>query len=307
MTASGSTPPGAPTEPTPPSSGGSSSSGSPPTGELLLEARNVHVWYQRGLPGEGHALRGVTLGVRAGDRVGLMGRSGSGKSTLLHVFCRLLDASEGSVWSAESEVRLPSLVFQFPERQLFAESVLEDVAYGLRESGIHDVEERVQRALRDVGLAPEEFGARPPVHLSGGEKRRVALAGALAQRRGVVFLDEPTLGIDREGVERLVTILAGLHERGIACWVASHDADFVGATCTELVVLDAGRVAFRGPAAEFWRDSQRASSLGIRLPRESTLAEQLRCLGVRSLPPRPSEEQLGAALASLRSLGGHGG
>ena len=270
-------------------------------GPLLLEARDIHVRYGGGLPGEHHALRGVTLGVRAGDRVGVMGGSGVGKSTLLHVFARLQAPSAGELWADDRERRLPSLVFQFPERQLFAETVREDVGYGLRQGGVPqaEVDARVHEALQGVGLPPETFAARPPFHLSAGEQRRVALAAAIAQRREILLLDEPTLGLDLEGVARLVRILERMHERGVAVWVASHDADLIASTCTQVVVLDAGRVAFQGAADDLWRDSERAAACGVRLPRESALADRLRACGVEGLPPRPTADQIAGALFGM--------
>ena len=270
-------------------------------GRLLLEARDVHVRYGGGLPGEHHALRGVTLGIRAGDRVGVMGGSGTGKSTLLHVFARLQAPSAGELWTDYSQAQLPSLVFQFPERQLFAETVREDVGYGLRQGGVSqgEVDARVHEAMQDVGLPPETFAARTPFHLSAGEQRRVALAAAIAQRRDILLLDEPTLGLDLEGVARLLRILERMHERGVATWVASHDADLVATTCTQVVVLDAGRVAFQGSADDLWRDPERAAACGVRLPRESALADRLRVCGVAGLPPRPSPEQIAATLLGM--------
>ena len=267
--------------------------------ELLLQLRDVHVAYDAGLPEKCPALRGVSLELRPADRLGLMGRAGSGKTTLLHVCARLLGPDAGSVQAPGR--REPSLVFQFPEHQLFAETVAEDVGYGLRQGGVpaEEVRTRVEQALEEVGLAAAEFAARPPFHLSGGEKRRVALAGALAQRRGLVFLDEPTLGLDVEGVERLRIILEAMHARGVAYCLASHDADFVAATCTRLVVLDAGRVVFHGPTDDFWGDPQLVERCGVRLPRTAALAQTLRGYGVLGLPPQPDLRRLAGALLSL--------
>jgi energy-coupling factor transport system ATP-binding protein len=262
----------------------------------LLALHDVVAWHGDECPAR-PALDGITLVVEAGDRVGLVGASGSGKSTLLHVLSGLLRPQRGTVAAQDAE-RLPSLVFQFPERQLFAETVREDIGYGLRESGVApaDVAARVDAALAGVGLPPAEFGARPPFHLSGGEMRRVALAAALAQQRPVVLLDEPTLGLDAEGLGRLADILTRMHAAGTATWIASHDADFLAATCDRIVALDEGRIAFDGPAASFWDDSDGAERLGVPVPRTSTLAGSLRAFGVRDLP-HPADE-----LSLLRRL-----
>lgn len=215
---------------------------------VLVRAQDVDArWSVFGRPGP-LALEGVTLDVRAGDRVGLMGPSGSGKSTLFAVWCGLLRPHRGRVeWPAvppRSEGMFPSLVFQFAERQLFCERLRDDVAYGLKQSGIAatEIAERVSSALEAVGLPPQEFADRVPFQLSAGEQRRAALACVLAQRRPAVLLDEPTLGLDHEGTERLVEILAGLHTGNVATWTASHDEDFIARTCDRTVELRRGRV-----------------------------------------------------------------
>jgi energy-coupling factor transport system ATP-binding protein len=250
------------------------------------------------------ALDGVTLTVRAGDRVGVMGASGAGKTTLLQVLCRLTRPTAGTLQAAE-DCGMPSLVFQFPEYQLFSETVAADVGYGLRQGGVSEdvVATRVSRALRAVGLAPEEFAERVPFHLSGGEQRRVALAGALARQRPLVLFDEPTLGLDASGVEALRGILALLHRDGVATWIASHDADFLAATCDRLLVLEAGRVAWDGAMQDFWAEPDRAAARGILPPLRARLGAALSQLGEDGLPPVPGEDAL---LDALQRLGGRG-
>jgi energy-coupling factor transport system ATP-binding protein len=262
----------------------------------LLTLRDVTVSVQAGSQTI-RALDGVSLSVRRGDRVGVMGASGAGKSTLLQVLCRLTRPTSGAL-QASNECGMPSLVFQFPEYQLFSETVAEDVGYGLRQSGApaDAVASRVAQSLRAVGLPPEEFSQRVPFHLSGGEQRRVALAGALAQRRVLVLFDEPTLGLDASGVADLRRILDILHQDGIATWIASHDADFLASTCDRLLVLDAGRVAWEGDMGRFWEDPDRAGALGVQPPLRASLAASLRQQGIAGLPPLPGEDELLAAL-----------
>ena len=264
----------------------------------LLRARDLEFGYGLERTTGALAVRGVSVEIRAGDRVGLLGASGSGKSTLLHLLTGLLRPQRGAIERSNGAGPMPSLVFQFPERQLFAETVAEDVGYGLRESGVAraEVASRVEEALAEVGLPPAEFATRVPFHLSGGEMRRVALAGALAQRRQLLLLDEPTLGLDAEGLDRLRDILDGVHARGVAYWMASHDVDFVCATCDRVVVLDAGGVACSATPAEFWGDPGLAARLGVDTPRTAALAARLRGVGVAGLGALPSEDDLVAAL-----------
>ena len=280
---------------------------------FLLRAHDVRYRYEIGglggiaalAPGgapaaERDALRGITLTLRARDRVALLGASGAGKTTLLHVLAGLLRPQRGGLeWAADWD-GMPSLVCQFAERQLFAPTVREDVGYGLRESGVQrdEVAARVHAALEEVGLPPHEFAARVPFHLSGGEMRRVALAGALAQARPVLLLDEPTLGLDAEGCARLAAILERVQARGVACWLASHAVDFVAATCEDVVALAGGQVAFEGAPAELWRDPARAASLGVEVPRAVVLAAKLGAAGLGPLPAGLDEPGLLAALGA---------
>jgi energy-coupling factor transport system ATP-binding protein len=264
---------------------------------MQLQDVSVHAG-PRGSQGV-RALDGVTLDVRTDTCVGLMGASGSGKSTLLHVLCRLIKPTRGRVVGAHT---MPSLVFQFPENQLFSETVAADVGYGLRESGVaaEEIDGRVDAALEAVGLAPTIFRERLPFHLSGGERRRVALAGALAQQRSLLLLDEPTLALDVQGVRQLQKVLMRLRESGTRYWIASHDAEFLATTCSDLVVLQEGRVAYQGAAEPFWADHERAARLGVRVPHSARLRKDLEARGVAGLSPYPQENELVGALRQLR-------
>ena len=179
---------------------------------FVLRARDVHFRYEDAALGFGfgaarrgeeadEALRGVSVALHAGECVAFMGSAGAGKTTLLHLLTGVLRPQSGSLEWSPGWNGMPSLVLQFPERQLFAPTVREDVAYGLRASGVRreEIASRVDAALEEVGLPPGEFALRVPFHLSGGEMRRVALAGALAQGRRALLLDEPTLELDAEG------------------------------------------------------------------------------------------------------------
>jgi energy-coupling factor transport system ATP-binding protein len=202
-------------------------------------------------------------------------------------------------WSAGWD-GMPSLVLQFPERQLFAPTVREDVGYGLRAASgrREEIVSRVDSALEEVGLPPAEFASRVPFHLSGGEMRRVALAGALAQGRRALLLDEPTLGLDAEGKARLAAILARVQGRGVACALASHAADFVASTCEEAIVLAAGQVAFTGGPAALWADARAAARCGVELPGPVALAAALTAAGLGPLPALADEAGLVAALGA---------
>jgi energy-coupling factor transporter ATP-binding protein EcfA2 len=233
------------------------------------------------------ALCGVGFDLAAGRSLALLGASGSGKSTLLQVI-KGLDAPEaGGVVLDGAEAAHPSyaglqrqvgLVFQTPELQLFAVSAREDVAFGPRRLGWPEAEvaAAVDEAMELVGLPPEQFAARHPYALSGGEQRRLALAGVLAMRPRLLLLDEPFVSLDPATRRELVRILTRLREDGVTLVLATHDVDLAWTLCDELLVLDEGRVAAAGPwdVGEDGRQLLAASRL-----REPFLVELWRRLG----------------------------
>lgn len=198
-------------------------------------------------------LDAVDLEIGSGECVGLVGRSGAGKTTLLTIAAGLLEPSAGRVTGPGGGPPAPGeigLVFQEPERGFFEETVLADVAFGPRNVGASEAgaAEAAREALRAVGLPPELFGGRAPETLSGGEARRAAIAAVLALGPRVLLFDEPTTGLDADGVERFRAVLAELRRRGRAFVVVSHDLGLVAEECDRLLVLEGGRIVFDGPA-----------------------------------------------------------
>ena len=206
------------------------------------------------------ALRGVDLTFAPGASVALLGPTGSGKSTLLQLLRGLLAPDEGRVLldglaagasGYEERERRMGLVFQMPEMQLFAATCRDDVAFGPRQLGWSDgaVDEAATSALAAVGLPADRFGARHPYSLSGGEQRRLALAGVLAMRPGLLLLDEPFVSLDPASRRDLEAILRDLRTGGMGLVLATHDVDRAYALCESRVVLDEGVVVDAGP----WR------------------------------------------------------
>jgi len=223
---------------------------------LSIECEHVGFAYDEG----GHVLPAVvdvSLSVGPGASMALLGATGAGKSTLLQLvrgllkpelgLVRLDGVAPGETGYAERRRQI-GLVFQMPEMQLFAMSAKEDVAFGPRQLGWapHEVDEAVQQALEQVGLPPEQFGARHPYSLSGGEQRRLALAGVLAMRPRVLLLDEPFASLDPGARRELGDVLRTLLATGMSMVLATHDVDQAWALCDERVVLSAGRVVAAG-------------------------------------------------------------
>jgi energy-coupling factor transport system ATP-binding protein len=235
---------------------------------MKLELRNVSHVYAPGTPFEVEALRGVSLVVEQGEVLGIVGGTGSGKSTLVQHMNLLLTPTSGDVLVdgvdartlQKSELRRRvGLVFQFPEAALFAPTVEEDVAFAPRQLGLNEgeVRERVRESLRAVGAG--ELAARSPFALSGGEKRRAAIAGVLAMKPEVLVLDEPTAGLDPATREELLALILGLRQTGISVVLVSHDLDEVAEVADRVCALHGGRVSAIGTAAEvFYSDPDQA-------------------------------------------------
>ena len=213
--------------------------------------------YNEGTPFEKVALDHVSLTIDKGEFVGIIGHTGSGKSTLIQMFNGLLTPTKGKVFIdgedihnenvSKSKIRQKvGLVFQYPEYQLFEMTVFDDVAFGPKNLGLskEEVKERVKEALFSVGL-DEEFYEKSPFELSGGQKRRVAIAGVLAMNPEILVLDEPTAGLDPKGRNKLLDQLKNMHEdRGMTVILISHSMEDVARYAKKLIVLRKGKIAF---------------------------------------------------------------
>jgi|APSaa5957512622_1039677.scaffolds.fasta_scaffold25880_2 energy-coupling factor transport system ATP-binding protein len=224
---------------------------------IKLKTRNLAHVYDQGLPTEHAGIDAVDIDIPAGGIVALIGPSGSGKTTLAQHLNGLLKPYRGSVlldardiWDQDlTQVRRRvGLVFQFPELQLFEETVEQDVAFGPRNLGCEPgaVEELVTRALDEVGLPRAQFGQRSPLYLSGGEKRRIALAGILAMDPEVLVMDEPTAGLDPRASATMCDLFLRLQSQGKTLVLITHDMDIVAQLATHIVVLQNGRVTLQG-------------------------------------------------------------
>jgi energy-coupling factor transport system ATP-binding protein len=269
------------------------------TTPLLEICDLVHV-YMPGTPFERRALDGVSLRIAPGEALGLAGASGSGKSTLAQHMNGLLRPTEGTVRVDGLEIprrggvlgrirATVGLLFQFPEQQLFEETIEQDVAFGPRNLGLSpaEVRERVAEALELVGLPPSRFAGRSPFALSGGERRRAALAGVLAMRPRCLVLDEPTAGLDPRGSTALLELLARLREeRGMSLVVISHRMEDLARLVERMLVLSQGRVVGDAPIRELLHRTDWLGDQGLEAPALSRLSARLAQKGL-SLEPAP--------------------
>ncbi len=253
---------------------------------MPIEVRNVSCRYGEGTPLEVRALRDISFRVEDGEFVGIMGHTGCGKSTLIQLIAGLLTPGEGQILIDGEDINEPGydrealrgklgIVFQYPESQLFETTVEKDVAFALKHLPLSRAEkaERVRWALEAVGFEPEgaEKGRLPkqrllqksPLSLSGGEKRRVAMAGVLAARPRILLFDEPIAGLDPLGREGFLELADRLRRQGTTILMISHNADALCGYADRILVLDGGRLAAEGTPEEIFGDLQRAEALHI--------------------------------------------
>lgn len=254
---------------------------------MLIRVENLSHTYAPGTPLAHAALRGVSLEIAQGERVGLVGRTGSGKSTLVQHLAGLLKPTSGRVLldgvaahtrSSAAQRRKIALAFQYPEHQIFEHTVLREVAFGPHNLGLakDEVAGRVSWALEMVGLDAEEMGTRVPFTLSGGEMRRVALASALAMRPEVLILDEPTAGLDPQGRRELLGRVARWQEEiGLTLILVSHDLDELARVVERVVLLDGGQVAADGPVRRVLSDGDLLRASGLDVPQPVSLLQVL--------------------------------
>ena len=260
----------------------------------VIEVRGLWHTYLRGTPLESLALKGVDFELRPTEIAAIIGHTGSGKSTLVQHLNGLLRPQRGTVRVAGLDLADPKLdirqvrrqvglVFQFPEQQLFEPTVGDDVAFGPRKLGCDrlEVRRRVREAMEAVGLGFEAFKDRYTFGLSGGEKRRVAIAGVLALEPRVLVLDEPTSSLDPQGrLELLETVLRLRDERGIAVVFVSHNMEEVAELAERVWVVAAGATALSGTVREVFRRADRLRELGLGVPQVTRL---MHTLGERGL------------------------
>ncbi len=239
------------------------------------------------------ALKDVNLTIEDGEFIGLLGHTGSGKTTLVQHLNGLIRPTEGKVivdgldisdkQTSLLDVRKKvGLVFQYPEYQLFEETVAKDVAFGPKNMGLsqEEIDQRVRHAIARVGLDYDAVSERSPFELSGGQMRRVAIAGVLAMQPGTLILDEPTAGLDPAGRRSILQMIRELHAAGgLTVVMVSHSMDDIASLATRLVVMSHGEVVLTGTPREVFTHRDLLTSIGLGVPQAAELAYRLRSQG----------------------------
>ncbi len=255
---------------------------------MPIEVKNLTHVYMAETPFESRALDGVSFRIEDGEFIGIIGHTGSGKSTLITHLNALEKSAPGMVIVNGADLgdknvdlaqvrRSVGLVFQYPEYQLFEETIAKDIAFGPRNLKLpeEEVDRRVKNAMQQVGL-PAEFADRSPFELSGGQKRRVAIAGVLAMEPSILILDEPAAGLDPVGRKDMLDLISEIHDRGVTVIMVSHSMDDVGRLCDRLFVLSKGRIAFSGTPGEVFIHGEELREIGLDVPECAKLAKLLR-------------------------------
>ena len=260
---------------------------------IVLE--NVSYTYMPGTPFSREALRDISLTIEPGEFIGIIGHTGSGKSTLVQHLNGLLRPSAGAVvvdghdlQGKKTETRRirqrVGMVFQYPEHQLFEETVFSDVAFGPRNLGLDtdEVAQRVESALERVGLPVAEYATRSPFRLSGGQMRRVAIAGVIALQPDYLVLDEPSAGLDPRGRDEIFEQILQLHENtGMTVVLVTHNMEDVARMARRLLVMNRGRIEFDGRPVDLFHDKDiQLREFGVSLPYVTALLKTLRGRGL---------------------------
>ena len=278
----------------------------------ILETKNLTYIYGQGTPFEKTAVEDVSLSIEKGEFIGVIGHTGSGKSTLIQTLNGLVRPTSGQVllegqdiWREPKKIRAVrfrvGMVFQYPEYQLFEETVLKDIMFGPKNQGLSDDEAqaRAYEAARFTGLKEELLG-KSPFELSGGAKRRAAIAGVIAMDPEVLILDEPTAGLDPRGRDVLLAQIAQYHkERGNTVLLVSHSMEDVGRVADRLLVMNAGQLLALAPTKEVFSRGEELERVGLRVPQITKIMGELQKLG---LPVDPSTLTVDGALQQLIPL-----
>ena len=271
---------------------------------MSIKLSNIYHTYSKGTPFERLALQDVSLEIAKGEIVAIIGHTGSGKSTLVQHLNGLLKPDKGTATidaiditakgqQAKAARQQVGMVFQYPEHQIFAETVFEDIAFGPRNKGFN--EEEVAKAVREamafVGLDYDTYAERSPFQLSGGQMRRVAIAGVVAMNPDYLVLDEPSAGLDPRSRNAVFREIMALHKsRGIAIVLVTHSMEEAVKYANRLLVINGGQVLFDGePAAIFKEDGAELVQVGVDVPQVYKLADLLRHKGI-SLPEGIKDE-----------------
>lgn len=285
---------------------------------MSIVIEHLNYIYMQGGPYETRALDDVSLTIHDGEFIGLIGHTGSGKSTLVQHLNGLILPTSGKITVDGMDLaekgtdrrairRRVGLVFQYPENQLFEETVAKDIAFGPKNLGLDETEidRRVRTAMHRVALDYDKFAQRSVFELSGGQMRRVAIAGVLAMEPQTLVLDEPCAGLDPRGREEILGLISDLHrESGATIVMVSHSMDDVAALAERVIVMNHGKVAMDGAPREIFSRGEELRAIGLDVPQAVELAQKLREKGFDVPEGIYKIEEVRAAVEAIVGKGG---
>ena len=260
----------------------------------MIKIENLNYVYQQGMPSQMQALNNINIEIEDGDFVAIIGHTGSGKSTLIQHLNGLIKPSCGKIFingedltDAKTDMknirRKVGLVFQYPENQLFEETVYKDIAFGPKNMGLdeEEIKKRVYEAAEIVNLDTELL-EKSPFDLSGGQKRRVAIAGVLSMHPQILILDEPTAGLDPKGRDSLLQVLTSLHENlKMTIILVSHSMEDVARVAKKIIVMNKGSVYMHATVAEVFKRGEELEKIGLNVPEITLLVNKLIKMGAK--------------------------
>ena len=269
--------------------------------------------YSKGTPFENTALKNINTVLHSGELIGIIGHTGSGKSTFIQHLNALLAPDGGTVYCNDKDINADKfsrrdvkfqvgLVFQYPEYQLFEETVYKDIAFGPKNMKLSEseIDERVREAAGFVGVG-DILLDRSPLELSGGQKRRIAIAGVIAMRPGVLILDEPTAGLDPRGSRQILdNILSYREKTGSTVIIISHNMDDTARIAERILVFDHGEIAMDGTPDEVFSQAEKLTELGLEVPHASAIAVALKKRGIELPGAIYTHEQLKNAVLRVK-------
>ena len=285
---------------------------------MSIVIEHLNYVYMQGGPYETRALDDVSLTIHDGEFIGLIGHTGSGKSTLVQHLNGLILPTSGTITVDGMDLaekgtdrrairRRVGLVFQYPENQLFEETVAKDIAFGPKNLGLgeEEIDRRVRTAMRRVALDYDKLAQRSVFELSGGQMRRVAIAGVLAMEPQTLVLDEPCAGLDPRGREEILGLISDLHrESGATIVMVSHSMDDVAALAERVIVMNHGKVAMDGTPREIFSRGEELRAIGLDVPQAVELAQKLREKGFDVPEGIYKIEEVRAAVEAIVGKGG---
>lgn len=287
---------------------------------MSIQVKNLKHIYEKGMPNESVALEDISFEVDDGEFLGIIGHTGSGKSTLLQHLNGLLKPDEGKIIIGGVDITADDvsmveirkrigLVFQYPEYQLFEETVAKDVAFGPKNLGLsqEEIDSRIKEAVTMVGLDYDQIKDRSPFELSGGQKRRVAIAGVIAMGPEVLILDEPTAGLDPKAHKDILSMIEEVHRlTGNITILVSHNMADVARLSDKILVIDSGHLVVCGTPKEVFSQTEELEKVGLDLPPITRLTEELRKRGMKIEPTILSIDEAAGQIAEYLKARGNG-